>query len=529
MASINKTKPNNVTAKASAFAPAAVTAPNTYVRPSHNVRNHHNTVSYSVSDLEEFRRTLMSCMLWENTAYEGGVSIADRLGQLVPKLDPEQVVKSAVEARTMMKLRHAPLLIAVEMLKHPEHKKHVRTLIPQIVNRADEMAELLSLYWRDEINAVRTSEGFNSQRAKRKIPMQLLRGIRLAFAKFDDYQITKYLGNDKPVKMADVIRLVHPDPKDAQKNLNDQKRATVSMANVYKSVVDGGARAPEDTWEVALSAAGREGKRSVFENLLDTNKLPAMALLRNLRGMTEAGVSIEKISTALERMRVERILPYRFITARRYAPNLSNILEQSMFKCLAGVEKLPGKTVLLVDNSGSMDSRISAKSEMNRVEAATGLAILAKEICEQSEVLLFDTNTFRLNGNSFTPVAGSRSRYVYANQFEPSDSVVKDTRNYSSNVRGFALADAISRVSKGGTDLRQAINYVNANIEHDRIIVFTDEQSSTVPSAPKDNATGYIINVASYQNGIGYGPWTHINGFSEATLAYISEYEKAFK
>ena len=37
---------------------------------------------------------------------------------------------------------------------------------------------------------------------------------------------------------------------------------------------------------------------------------------------------------------------------------------------------------------------------------------------------------------------------------------------------------------------------------------------------------GYVINVASYRNGIGYGTWTHIDGWSESVVEYIRELER---
>jgi hypothetical protein len=36
-----------------------------------------------------------------------------------------------------------------------------------------------------------------------------------------------------------------------------------------------------------------------------------------------------------------------------------------------------------------------------------------------------------------------------------------------------------------------------------------------------------MINVASNRNGVGYGQWTHIDGFSEAVVEYIAELEQA--
>ena len=46
------------------------------------------------------------------------------------------------------------------------------------------------------------------------------------------------------------------------------------------------------------------------------------------------------------------------------------------------------------------------------------------------------------------------------------------------------------------------------------------------PTVNNSKNKGYMINVASYRNGVGYGKWTHIDGFSESIIDYIREYEK---
>jgi hypothetical protein len=61
--------------------------------------------------------------------------------------------------------------------------------------------------------------------------------------------------------------------------------------------------------------------------------------------------------------------------------------------------------------------------------------------------------------------------------------------------------------------------------EHvDRLIVITDEQSHDRVPVPK-HGRGYVVNVASYRNGVGYGAWTHIDGWSEAIIEYIRSVE----
>jgi len=87
-----------------------------------------------------------------------------------------------------------------------------------------------------------------------------------------------------------------------------------------------------------------------------------------------------------------------------------------------------------------------------------------------------------------------------------------------------ALRDAIT-VSQphGGTYLGKALASLPG--EYDRFVVITDEQSADIIPAPKGK--GYMINVGSYKNGIGYGKWTHIDGFSESVVRYIQAAEKA--
>jgi 60 kDa SS-A/Ro ribonucleoprotein len=199
--------------------------------------------------------------------------------------------------------------------------------------------------------------------------------------------------------------------------------------------------------------------------------------------MLLAGVPKATIGAALDEMRTDRVLPYRFIAAAQHAPDLEAELESAMFRSIEGHAKLTGKTRLLVDVSGSMDSAISQRSEMRRLDAACGLAVLAREIGEDVEIFTF------------------------------SNDVKKVTPR-----RGFALRDAIvNSQPHGGTELGKAIGEVDK--KGVRLIVFTDEQAHDVVPAPK--GVGYMVNVASYQHGVGHGPWRRIDGFSEKILDWI--------
>src|SRR5262249_3608710 len=150
--------------------------------------------------------------------------------------------------------------------------------------------------------------------------------------------------------------------------------------------VDGELASP-DTWEVSLSSG--KDKRETFERLIADGKLGGLALLRNLRLMQNAGVPRKTVAGAIVAMRADRILPYRFITAARYAPDFEPELEAAMLKSIKDYARLPGRTRLLIDVSGSMFAPLSAQSEMTRAEAACGLAILARELCDEMEIFTF--------------------------------------------------------------------------------------------------------------------------------------------
>jgi hypothetical protein len=414
----------------------------------------------------ELKRALMNCLLWEDQFYEDGVTIADRIKALVPAVPPERVAALAIQAREEMKLRHAPLLIIREMARHATHRGLVADTMARVIQRPDEMTELLAIYWADALGPMQ-------QRKRQPISAQVKKGLARALTKFDAYQLAKY-DRDGAVRIRDVLFLVHAKPKDAEQE------------KVWKQFVDGVLPSP-DTWEVSLSAGA--DKREAFERLIAEKKLGGLALLRNLRLMQKADVPRETIEAAIEAMRVDRILPYRFITAARYAPDFEPELEAAMLKSIKDYPRLEGRTRLLIDVSGSMDMSLSAQSEMTRLEAACGLAILAREVCESCEIFTFSNEVKKVPPR-----------------------------------RGFALRDAVAASQPhGGTYLGKAVTEVDQR--GCRLIVFTDEQSHDKVEAPK--GLGYMVNVASYQHGVGAGPWRRVDGFSEAVIAWIAASEEA--
>jgi 60 kDa SS-A/Ro ribonucleoprotein len=429
------------------------------------LRTHEGAPARPISSELQLRRSVLACLLWENQFYEDGVEIAGRIAELVPKVDAERVAALAVEAREHMKLRHAPLLLVREMARHKTHRGLVAETLERVIQRADELCEFVAIYWKDG-----------------RVPLsgQVKKGLAAAFPKFDEYQLAKY-DRGGPIKLRDVLFLCHAKPRDD------------AQAGVWKKLIWGRLAVP-DTWEVALSAADAgngASKREAWSRLVSENKLGALALLRNLRNLREAGVDEKLVLDALEAMNTQRVLPFRFLAAARHAPQWEPVLEAAMLKCVASQPKLAGKTALLIDVSGSMIAPLSRRSEMLRTDAAYGLAVLLREIAERVAVYSFSDNLVEVPAR-----------------------------------RGFALRDAIDASQRhNGTYLGKAVEQLNQRERYDRLIVITDEQAHD--TVPNPQAKGYVINVASYKNGVGYGKWTHIDGWSESVVEYVRTLEMA--
>ena len=417
------------------------------------------TLVPAISPLRQLKRVTLASMLFEKQFYLDGKDHHVLVKELCGQVDPQKVADLAVEARTKFKLRHIPLVLTRELARSGKLQADV---LASVIQRPDEMGEFIAHYWAD---------------GKQPLSNQVKKGLAASFHKFNEYQLAKWNKGSAAVKLRDVLFLTHAKPKDA------------TQEALFKRIAEDQLETP-DTWEVALS--GGADKCETFTRLMQENKLGALAFLRNLRNMTSAGVDNSLIRAYGKQLNVDKVLPFRFIAAARIVPQLEDMLEEMMFRALASHEKLPGKTVVVVDVSGSMfGTKISAKSDLDRFDAAAALAVLCRELCEEVEIYSFSYSAKRVAPR-----------------------------------RGFALVEAIRDSQQhGGTSLGSSMQEIDRQSKYDRVIVFTDEQSYDRPAAPKGR--GYVINVASYQNGINHSQWVEINGFSEAVFDYLLEYEKS--
>lgn len=440
------------------------------VRPIFAETTHEGAPAFPHMTAEQrLRRSVMSCLLWENQFYEDGVEISARIAQAAGDVSLDVLAQTAIEARSRFNLRHAPLLLLAILAKRGSGSSIVADTIAETIRRADEPGEFLSIYWK-----------MNSAPAgKKKAPLsaQVKKGLARALAKFDAYQLAKY-DRDAAVKLRDVLFLVHAKP-------GADKEA------LFKGVAERSLESP-DTWEVALS--GGADKKETFERLLRDGKLGYLALLRNLRNMADAGCDEGLVRDAIvARKGARRVFPFHYVAAARAAPRFEPALDQALSETIAEMPVLPGRTAVLVDVSGSMDHALSARSDMKRIDAAAAL----------SAIIHGDLRVFTFS-NAIVEVPPRR---------------------------GMAGVDAVIRSQPhGGTFLGKALSAINEEVPHDRLIVITDEQShDRVHGRVRDPIAdkAYMINVASYRNGVGYGKWTHIDGFSERVLSFIVEHESA--
>lgn len=417
---------------------------------------HEGAMASRIITAEQLQRSVVSTMLWEDGFYEDGEAIADRIIRLTKEAGAIASERVMLAAKNESKLRHAPLLMAVAMAEAGWLKKEH---VDAVVDRADSLTELLAIYWRG---------------GKRPLDHQIKKGLGLALRKFDEYQLAKY-DRAKAVKLRDVLRIARPKPVDE------------IQAALWGRVIKGELATP-DTWETALSSG--DDKRETFTRLLTEKKLGDLAFIRNLRNMVEAKVDTAVIRQSFAERSWRWILPFQFISAARYVPSLEPEIETAMLKSMEGMEKIDGKVTILVDGSGSMSAKVSAKSEMTRFDVACAVAILARELCSDVEV-------FRFNDSA---------------QMVPAR-------------RGFALRDALGS-SGGGTMMWNAIRMAGSLTKRRLMIVVTDEQTSDHGSISEAHADLLVIvNVAANQNGVGYGQGSlHINGWSENVIGFIQKY-----
>src|SRR3954469_25946062 len=247
------------------------------------VFTHEGAPAARIDPLAQLERSVMSCLLWESEFYQDGQTIGQRIAELVKAVPAEDVVRVAIQAKEDMRLRHVPLLLARELMRTKEGRAQAKGLFSHVIQRPDDITEFLAIYWKDNKDE--------------PLAKQVKRGLGESFRQFDEYRLAKYNGGQKAVKLRDALRITRPKP------------ANPDQAELWRKLVKGELATP-DTWEVELSKGGE--KKASWSRLLSEGKLGGLAMLRNVRNMTKAGVAEAEIRAGLLGVKAGRLLPIHF-------------------------------------------------------------------------------------------------------------------------------------------------------------------------------------------------------------------------
>jgi len=340
-------------------------------------------------------------MVGEDTFYESAGARDSRFAQLVRQAtldDPDWTARLLGWLRNTANMRSASLVGAAEFTRarlDADLAGTSRGVVASVLQRADEPGELLS-YW--------------TLRYGKNVPKPIKRGIADAVQRlYTEYSALKYDTSSHAWRMADVLELTHPTPRNAEqgalfKHLLDRRhgrddvqhmsqylpmfyrnatlRSFVAEGDVGRLLDAEQLRAAGMTWEDALSLAGSKvDKARLWEALMPS--MGYMALLRNLRNFDEAGVSGIAVVNAIQKLQNSdevarsRQFPYRFLSAYLAAPSdrWKHPLNVALEHAMANVPELPGRTLVLVDTSGSMTTPVSARSKITAVMAGALLGV----------------------------------------------------------------------------------------------------------------------------------------------------------
>ncbi|UHO37596.1 TROVE domain-containing protein [Chryseobacterium capnotolerans] len=349
------------------------------------VTNHEGAKAYVMTPAEELYSAVVTTGL-SNITYEKGNDRLGRIQSLIQKNDPEFVAKLAVYARKEMHMRSIPLVLATELAKEASGTDLVSRTVDGVIQRADEITELLAYY---QLANERTET-----KKLNRLSKQIQKGLVKSFNKFDEYQFAKY-NRKGEVTFKDALFLVHPKAK-------DENQQTIFNKIVY-DILD-----TPYTWEVELSVLGQtkftdEAEKKIafknkWEELIFSNKLGYMATLRNLRNILEAGVSPEAMSKVCNYLSDERAvknskqLPFRFLAAYRelknvdlpYLSSVWNALEEAV---LASAQNIKGfgfntSVVIAADVSGSMQKSVSPRSKVLLYDIGLLMSMILQSQCQ---------------------------------------------------------------------------------------------------------------------------------------------------
>jgi hypothetical protein len=494
------------------------------------VFTHERGVGYAREPRSDLFLLAATNMIGEDTFYErAGVRDA-RFVELVHEVtatDPAFIGGAAAEAgkvglvqylRETMLMRSAAVVMAAEYVA--AGGAGGRSVVARALQRADEPAEMIG-YWF-------TTHG-------RNLPMPVKRGVADAVRRlYTERAALRYDGLGRQTRMADVIELTHPAPRDPTqsalfKYLLDRRHHDDAVADPAVLPTLAAAAALDATpvderrellrgrGSGALAEAGFSWERlsgwlpggmdaEAWETVIPS--MGAMALVRNLRNFDEAGIGedaidavIAKITDATEVAKA-RLFPYHVSAAYRHAPSdtWKRALGRTLDLTVANIPALDG-TLVVIDTSGSMQAPVSNRSRLQRVEVAAVMAMATAKRAADVDVVIYGQHNARVTGLAGASVLSGVDNIVRA-----VGSVGHATYGHTAIARWF--------------DARR----------HRRVVIFTDDQQHDAGHVRLDHVPViYTFDLAGYRPSAlpagGQGRYT-LGGFTDVTFAAVEVLER---
>ena len=466
---------------------------NTMVRDQNKTQNRSGHAAYKMEPRIHLVTMALTTMLGEPKYYGDNTDDLVQQATVMCKAGQgEFVAKLAVWARTKGNLRSVSHALAAIVAHECGGSTFVRPMARHIASmRGDDGTEMLATY---------------VALYGKPINHALMRGVRDALEMAKPFSIAKYQSSNRAFKMRDTLRLTHP-------------KADEDTAKAMGECIEGTLSVPK-SWETELSARGNT--KEVWDELIRENRIGYFALVRNLRNMISAGADIDPVLERIadrDAVAKSRLLPFRFYSAYQQlgytgttSTKVTRALDMALVASCRNVERLPGRTAVLIDTSGSMGCKVSAKSVTSCRDIAAVLGAMATHISDDALVIRFDTTASVLN------------------------------------MTGLSILSDMGTVpaAGGGTDMAAGFEcLMRSGFDADRVIVLSDNEVNG--GWWRNNKKAIQSWMDKYRKQVGHDVWCHaidlqgygtqqfigpkvniIAGWSESVLRFVSMAEGGF-
>lgn len=302
--------------------------------------------------------------------------LIEKIGLRDPKFVAQAIVYSRCLGEGMRSINHLAAALVAPFISGQEYAKRFFGAFDKkgkkggTIFRMDDMSEIKDAWF---------------ALGQKGLPASMRKGFASVLENADTYQLAKYKNT-----VIDISNLVHPNSKLSKAEVEVEFEGQKVKMKALDAIMKGIAVAA-DTWETTQSEAGQivakavregkldkqeaekvlaEAKADNWEGLLKDGKLGVLAALRNIRNMMKnpRQEMIEawcKLITDPAKVRQALILPIHFDLAydvvdnefgqNKYANKVRQALQDGYIAALPNLAAaFPGKTLIVVDNSGSM-------------------------------------------------------------------------------------------------------------------------------------------------------------------------------